>query len=152
MKYLDLRYEGNIKKKPNNTRLPLERFYDKTPTYIYISRDTTFTQQGGDQYSHTSLIDGFYIKNPLNHSAHIDTTSPLNSNHFPVHLKVPNNTLITRQPHQPQKSPIRHLNLLRPENIVNFQTQYMESNAHTIQSFTYILQPKLTHRDQFQCA
>jgi hypothetical protein len=47
---------------------------------------------------HTSLLDGFYIKTSNRHhySSHININIILNSDHFPVHLQIPHNTLLAR--------------------------------------------------------
>jgi hypothetical protein len=64
----------------------------------YIPTTTTYTRQGGKNYTHTSLIDGFYIKAPNHHlfSYTTNTELPLNSSHMLVHLRISQNLLIAK--------------------------------------------------------
>jgi exonuclease III len=64
----------------------------------YIPTNTSFTRQGGANYTHTSLLDGFYLKtsNTQHYLSHTNTDTLLNSDYFPVHLHVPQNTLLAR--------------------------------------------------------
>ena len=75
----------------------------------YIPTNTSFSRQGGYNYTSTSLIDGFYINSPDN-SQFISTTNTnmnLNSDHYPVTLHIPHNTLIARLSSPTNISPTR---------------------------------------------
>ena len=64
----------------------------------YIPTNTTYSRQGGNNYTSTSLIDGFYINKPDN-SRYFSTTNTdrdLNSDHYPITLHIPHNTLLAR--------------------------------------------------------
>jgi hypothetical protein len=67
----------------------------------YIPTSTTYTRQGGENYSHTSLIDGFFLKvdaHLTSYSSYTNLTQNLNSDHFPIHLRIPPNCLLSRPP------------------------------------------------------
>jgi hypothetical protein len=54
----------------------------------YIPTNTPYTRQGGLNYIHTSLLDGYFLKSPA-HTAYISQTNidfPHNSDHFPISL------------------------------------------------------------------
>jgi hypothetical protein len=76
----------------------------KTEKFTYILTNTKNTRQGGKNYTATSLIDGFYVKNnntlPVEkiYKSHMLTNQKLNSDHYPVILNIPSNTLISRPP------------------------------------------------------
>ena len=66
----------------------------------YIPTNTRISRQGGYNYTSTSLINEFYIHS-LDNNKFISTTNTnmnLNSNHYPVALHIPHNTLIARSP------------------------------------------------------
>ena len=69
----------------------------------YIPTNSPYTRQGGQNYNQTSLIDGYYVKSPDN-TLYTSTTNnnyDLNSDHSPVTLHIPPNTLLAR--HTPHK-------------------------------------------------
>jgi hypothetical protein len=109
-------------------------------TYIPIT--TTYSRQGGDNYTHTSLIDGFFLKMDnltLFHSS-TNTEQHLNSDHLLVHLHIPANLLLSRKS-QPLPSPTKRLlNPLPMENIATFNNKFFEANSHHIADLTNLLQ------------
>jgi hypothetical protein len=70
----------------------------------YIPTDTTYTRQSGPNYTHSSLIDGYFIKTTHNpsYTSHTNINFPQNSDHFHVSLHIPHNTLLARPPLPPQ--------------------------------------------------
>jgi hypothetical protein len=108
----------------------------------YIPTNTSISRQGGYNYTSTSLIDGFYIHSPDN-TKYISTTNTqmnLNSDHYPVVLHVPHNTLIARPPPLTNTPPIRILNPIPPENIEQFNITFFEENSTQINTLTTLLE------------
>jgi exonuclease III len=89
----------------------------------YIATNTSFTRQGGANYTHTSLIDGYYLKtsNIHNYTSHTNTDNMLNPDHFHVHLQILQNSLLARSIPPPTLQHPRILNPIPPNNIENFQ-------------------------------
>jgi hypothetical protein len=79
----------------------------------YIPTNTSYTRQGGLNYTHTSLLDGYYIKSPthITYTSQTNTDFPHNSDHFPVSLFLPNNIILARPPPTP---PLLNSRLLNP--------------------------------------
>ena len=71
----------------------------------YIPTNTTYSRQGGHNYMETSLIDGFFIssQNNIQFTSTTITNLDLNSDHFPITLHIPPNTLLARPPPPPNK-------------------------------------------------
>ena len=66
-----------------------------------IQNQATYTRQGGHNYTHTSLIDGFYSNHPNHNTLHSHTITNLNQNsdHYPVQLQLtPNSVIIKIKP------------------------------------------------------
>ena len=96
----------------------------------YIPTDCPFTRQGGLNYNQTSLIDGYYIKT-LDNTLYTSTTyndHNLNSDHSPVMLHIPPNTLLAR-PTPITNKITRILNPIPQENMEKFKIEYFEENA-----------------------
>jgi hypothetical protein len=99
----------------------------------YIPTNTNYSYQGGNNYTSTSLIDGFYIKiqqNPPNTPSFTSKTIlnlKQNSNHFPISLEIPPNNLISKK-HvaAPINNKPKILNPIPPENINMFCIQFSE--------------------------
>jgi len=94
----------------------------------HIPSNTSISRQWGYNYTSTSLIDGFYIHSPDN-NIFISTTNTnmnLSSNHYPVTLHIPHNTLIARPLPPTNTSSIRILNPIPPENLGNFNITFFE--------------------------
>ena len=72
------------------------RQFIQTLGLSYIPTSSTYTRQGGFNYTHTSLLDGYFTKSPIliNYSSQTNTDLLQNSDHFPVSLLLPNNLLI----------------------------------------------------------
>ena len=106
----------------------------------YIPTNSTFTRQGGN-YTQTSLIDGYYIQT-ANNTLYISNTNHdynLNSDHSPVILQIPSNTLLAR-PTQPKiHKPPRILNPIPQDNIEKFKILFFEENSLQINELTTIL-------------
>jgi hypothetical protein len=102
----------------NNTNTPPQeedyqwKFFTATLNLEYIPTNTRISRQGGFNYTSTSLIDGFYIHSPDNSkfTSTTNTNMNLNSDHYPVTLHIPHNTLIARFPPLTNESPTRILN------------------------------------------
>ena len=108
----------------------------------YIPTNTNISRQGGYNYTSTSLIDGFYIHSPDNSkfTSTTNTTMNLNSDHYPVILHIPHNTLIARSPTPTNTSPSRILNPIPPENIEKFNIIFFEENSEKIKVLTTLLE------------
>jgi hypothetical protein len=81
----------------------------------YIPTDTNYSYQGGNNYTSTSLIDGFYTKTQQN-APHITTyTSKTilnlqqNSDHYPICLDIPPNNIIAKNTHPHQTKNPKYL-------------------------------------------
>jgi exonuclease III len=115
----------------------------------YIPTNTTFSRQGGNNYTSTSLIDGFYINSPNNsgYSSTTNTQMNLNSDHYPITLHIPHNTLIARTPPSNNSTQIRILNPIPPEKLEQFNIKFFEENTIQINVLTTILEnnDSLTH-------
>jgi hypothetical protein len=107
----------------------------------YIPTNSQYSRQGGQNYTKTSLIDGFYTNSP-NNSIYTSTTNNdhnLNSDHAPVTLHIPHNKLLARQtPQTPNNTP-RTLNPIPQENIEKFKTKFYEENTLSINELTKTL-------------
>jgi hypothetical protein len=105
--------------------------YSENLYFTYIPTTTSFTRQGGENYSHTSLIDAFYIHTTNNqlYTSTTETTLEPNSNHFPICLTTPENTLLVKtMPFQDTPKP-QILNPIPPQNIENFNNYFLERNT-----------------------
>ena len=115
----------------------------------YIPTNTSFSRQGGNNYTSTSLIDGFYIKSPDNsiYSCTTNVDMNLNSDHYPITLHIPNNTLIARTIPPTNIAQIRILNPIPPEALEKFNIKFFEENSIQIDTLTNILKnhDHLTH-------
>ena len=108
----------------------------------YIPTNTRISRQGGYNYTSTSLIDGFYIRSPDNSQfiSITNTNMNLNSDHYPVALHIPHNTLIARSPPTTNKAPTRILNPIPPKNIEKFNITFFEENSAQIKTLTTLLE------------
>jgi hypothetical protein len=108
----------------------------------YIPTNTTFCRQGGYNYTSTSLIDGFHINSSDNNrlfsttNTHID----LNSDHYPITLHIPHNTLLARPILSNNTPRTRILNPIPPENLENFNIKFFEENSIQINALTTFLE------------
>ena len=74
------------------------RIFTTSLNLEYVPTNTIFSRQGGNNYTSTNLIDGFYINSPDNsrYSSTTYTHIDLNSDHYPITLHIPHNTLLAR--------------------------------------------------------
>jgi hypothetical protein len=113
----------------------------------YIPTDIDYSYQGGNNYTTTSLIDGFYTKiqqNPLNIPTFTSKTIlnlKQNSDHFPICLDIPPNNIISKK-HTPTPSNNKPkiLNPIPHENINMFCIKFSETNTNQIRQLTNTLQ------------
>jgi hypothetical protein len=109
--------------------------------FQYIPTSLPFTRQGGDTFSQTSLIDGFFLRNPNSPQFHSHTILSiyLNSDHLAVSLYVPPNTLLSRPP-QPDRTPQARIpNPIPPEKIELFNTLLCKTHNDLILRLTTLL-------------
>ena len=117
----------------------------------YIPTNGPFTRQGGQNFNQTSLIDGYYIKTP-NNTLYTSTTNNdhnLNSDHLPVTLHIPPNSLLAK-PIPLTNTTTRILNPIPQENIEKFKIEYFEENALQINELITILSNDQLTDDQWQ--
>ena len=107
----------------------------------YVPTNTTFSRQGGHNYTQNSLIDGFFIKTPQNQQ-YTSTTNQniqLNSDHLPIQLHISINTLIATSPTTNSEPPPRILNPIPQEKLENFHTKFFENNSNQIDELIHLL-------------
>jgi exonuclease III len=128
------------------------RTFTDTLNLTYIPTNSTFTRQGGQNYTQTNLIDGYYIQTP-NNTLYTSTTNHdhnLNSDHSPVTLQIPPNTLLAR-PTQPKiNKPPRILNPIPQDNIEKLKILFFEENSLQINELTSILMNEHLTDNQWQ--
>jgi exonuclease III len=96
------RQHGNTKTAPTQQDLEWKQFTNSLHLQ-YISTNTSYSYQGGNNYTSTSLIDGFYTKTQQNPSNIPTFTSKTilnlkqNSDHFPICLDIPPNNIIAKK-------------------------------------------------------
>jgi hypothetical protein len=113
----------------------------------YIPTNTNYSYQGGDNYTSTSLIDGFYTKiQPSSSNTPIfSSTTTLNlkqnSNHYPINLYIPPNNIISKK-HLPisNSNKPKILSPILPENINQFCIKFSENNTILIHQLINTLQ------------
>ena len=120
----------------------------------YIPTNNTYSRQGGQNYTQTSLIDGYYIKSPNKdlYTSNTNNDHNLNSDHSPVTLHIPPNTLLARQSPPATNKPNRILNPIPQENIEKFKTKFYEENAVQINELTNTLLNNQQNTNQRQIA
>ena len=64
----------------------------------------------------------------------------LNSDHYPVTLHIPHNTLIARPPPPTNTSPTRILNPIPPENLEKLNITFFEENSTQLKALTTLLE------------
>ena len=130
------------------------RAYTENLLLTYIPTNTNYSWQGGYNYMHTSLIDGFFIKTQ-NHTTYTSTTlveTNLNSDHTPIIFHIPPNKLIARQPPPPTTRIARIMNPIPQENLENFKTKFFEKNAIQLNIITTLLSLDQLTQNQWQSA
>jgi hypothetical protein len=97
------RQHGSTRTAPTQQDLDWKQFTNSLHLQ-YIPTNTDYSHQGGNNYTSTSLIDGFYTKiqqNPLNMPRFISKTIlnlKQNSDHYPICLDIPSNNIISKIP------------------------------------------------------
>ena len=120
----------------------------------YISTNTNYSRQGGYNYTHTSLIDGFYT-NTQNSSAYTSTTLSepnLNSDHLPIILHIPPNKLLVRRIPPPTPNTTKILNPILQENLEKSKTIFFEENAIQLNNINDLLSLDQLDENQWQSA
>ena len=118
----------------------------------YIPTNSPYSRQGGQNYNQTSLIDGYYIKTS-NNALYTSTTNNdhnLNSDHSPVTLHIPPNTLLARCIPPATDKPPRILNPIPQMNIEKFKTKFFGENALQMNELTNTLSNEHITEDQWQ--
>jgi hypothetical protein len=117
----------------------------------YIPTDTTYSHQGGNNYTSTSLIEGFYTKiqqNPPNMPTFTSKTilnQKQNSDHYPICLDIPPNYIISKKhAPAPNNNKPKILNPIPSENINMFCIKFSEKNSTQIQQITNTLKNNIT--------
>jgi exonuclease III len=113
----------------------------------YIPANTNYSYQGGNNYTSTSLIDGFYTRIQQNTpNTHIFTSTTKlhlkqNSYHYPICLHIPPNNIISKE-HiiTINNNKPKILNPIPPENINMFRIKFSKTNTNQIQQLINILQ------------
>ena len=139
---------------PPQTEDHLWRTFTNGLDLSYVPTNTTFSRQGGNNYTQNSLIDGFFIKTPNNnlYTSTTNQTIHLNSDHLPIHLQIPPNTLIAKIPTTTSEPPPRILNPIPNEQLEEFRTKFFEIHSNQIEEFTQILQNNQLTNEQWQLA
>ena len=108
---------------------------------IYTPTNNIYSRQRGHNYTQTSLIDGYYVKSPDNtlYTSTINNDHNLNSDHSPVTLHIPPNTLLARPTPLTTNNTKRILNPIPQENLEIFKTKFYEENTLQINELTNIL-------------
>ena len=132
----------------------LWRAFTTSLELLYVPTNTKFSRQGGHNYTQNNLIDGFYIKT-TNNNHYISTTNQtahLNSDHLPIHLQIPPNTLIAKHPLTIPEPPPRILNPIPKQNLDAFHTLFFEQHSHHIDELTQLLEHSQLTNEQWQLA
>ena len=126
---------------PPQEEVILWNTYAQSLSLTYIPINTNYSRQGGHNYTHTSLIDGFYT-NTQNSNIYTSTTllePNLNSEHLPIILHIPPNKLLARQPPPPTTRTTKIMNPISQENLEKFKTIFFEENAIQLNNITDLL-------------
>ena len=114
-------------------------------THIHTHKYQIY-KKTGKNYIATNLIDGLYVKynNTLSietiYKSHTLINQKLNSNHYPVILKIPSNTLISRPPTNTKPSSSKLPNTIPSHQLQALQSKFLTENAHTLSQLTRTLQ------------
>ena len=126
--------------------------YTESLSLTYIAINTNYSRQGGHNYTHTSLIDGFYT-NIQNSNIHTSTTlldSNLNSDHLPIILHIPPNKLLATQIPPPTTHITKIMNPIPQENLEKFKTIFFEENAIQLNNITDLFSLDKLTKNQWQ--
>jgi hypothetical protein len=112
----------------------------------YIPTNTNYSYQGGNNYTSTSLIYGFYTKiqpnssNPPTLTSNTILNLKQNSNHYPICLNIPPNNITSKKPITAPNNKSKILNPIPPKNINIFRINFSKTNSNQIQQLTNLLQ------------
>ena len=137
---------------PPQAKDRLWRAFTTSLELLYVPTNTTFSRQGGHNYTKNSLIDGFFIKTP-NSNQFISTTNQtthLNFDHLPIHLHIPPNTFIAKDPPPIPEPPPCIFNPIPQENLTEFHTLFFEQHSHQIDELTQLLEHNQLSHEQWQ--
>ena len=113
-----------------------------TKNFTYISTNTTYSRQGGHNYTNTSLLDGFYHKSPLTNLIFYTLLNLQQKfDHFPLKLTLPLNTLLARPPRQTHQNLLRLLNPISKDKLDAFIQHFFTQHSLLIDELTTLLQP-----------
>jgi hypothetical protein len=137
---------GTTKTAPNQQDLNWKHFTNSLHLQ-YIPTNTNYSYQGGNNYTSTSLIDGFYTRiqqNTPNTNIFTSTTTlhlKQNSDHYPICLEIPPNNIIAKKHLSTlNNNNPKILNPIPPENINKFSFRFSETNTNQIEHLIDILQ------------
>jgi hypothetical protein len=140
---------GSTKTAPTQQDIDWKQFTNSLHLQ-YIPIDTNYSYQGRNNYTSTSLIDGFYTKTQQN-SSHIPSyTSKTilnlkqNSDYYPICLDIPPNNIIAKRHTPTPNNKPKILNSIPSENINMFCIKFSETNTNQIQQLTNLLQNNTT--------
>jgi hypothetical protein len=140
---------GTTKSAPSQQDLEWKQFTNSLHLQ-YIPTDTNYSYQGRNNYTSTSLIDGFYtkIQQNLPHTPAFTSKTVLNlkqnSNHYPICLNIPPNNIIAKEYTPTPNNKPKILNPIPPENINMFCIKFSKKNTNQIQQLTNLLQNNTT--------
>ena len=100
------RSSNGITSLPNTNDYEWARFTQNIGLHI-IHNPTSYTRQGGHNYTLTSHIDGFYTNIPNHHTllSHTLINLDQNSDHYPVQLQLAPNSVIIKTKLTPNSNP-----------------------------------------------
>ena len=107
----------------------------------YIPTNTNYSRPRGHNYTHTNVIDGFYI-NTQNFDIYTCTTlieANVQSDHLSIILNIPRNILLARRPSPPTTCPTRIMNPIPPETVEQVTTIFFDENAIVQNTITTLL-------------
>ena len=130
------------------------RTYTDSLALTYIPTNTTYSRQGGHNYTHTSLIDGFYTNTQYatTYTSNTLQEQDLNSDHLPISLEIPPNTLLARVTQLSIPPSVRILNPIPQDKLNSFNTKFFEENAIQLNEITNLLLKHHLTPDQWQQA
>jgi hypothetical protein len=140
---------GTTKSAPSQQDLEWNQFTNSLHLQ-YIPTNIDYSYQGSNNYTSTSLIDGFYTKIQQNSSHIASFTSRTilnlkqNSDHYPICLNVPPNNIIAKKHTPTLNNKPKILNPIPPENINKFCIKFSEQNTNQIQLLINLLQNNTT--------
>ena len=139
------RSSNGMSSPPNPNDYEWARFTQNIGLHI-INNQASHTRQGGHNYTHTSLIDGFYTNMPNHHTliSHTLTNLDQNSDHYPVQQQLATNSVIIKTTPTSNSNP-RIIYPISENSLQTLHTSFLEKQNLTITNLTNILkQDQLT--------